>query len=80
MRCKSTDFFLISQIICCNFVDMKKKIIQSAGLISVATGVGLFAIHGLLLPHNNLLLLSGLTLVLAGVVAHVVITKRSSKY
>ena len=39
-----------------------------------------FAIHGLLLPHNNLLLLSGLTLVLAGVVAHVVITKRSSKY
>ena len=72
MRCKSTDFFLISQIICCNFADMKKKIIQSA--------VGLFAIHGLLLPHNNLLLLSGLTLVLAGVVAHVVITKRSSKY
>lgn len=59
---------------------MKKKIIQSAGLISVATGVGLFVIHGLLLPHNNLLLLSGLTLVLAGVVAHVVITKRSSKY
>ncbi|HAE07738.1 MAG TPA: hypothetical protein DCG20_05675 [Prevotella sp.] len=59
---------------------MKKKIIQSAGLISVAAGVGLFAIHGLLLPHNNLLLLSGLTLVLAGVVAHVVITKRSSKY
>lgn len=36
---------------------MKKKIIQSAGLISVAAGVGLFAIHGLLLPHNNLLLL-----------------------
>ena len=25
MRCKSTDFFLISQIICCNFADMKKK-------------------------------------------------------
>ena len=73
MRCKSTDFFLISQIICCNFADMKKKIIQSAGLISVAAGVGLFAIH-------NLLLLSGLTLVLAGVVTHVVITKRSSKY
>lgn len=59
---------------------MKKKIIQSTGLISVATGIGLFAIHGLLLPHNNLLLLSGLTLVLAGVVTHVVITKRSSKY
>ena len=59
---------------------MKKKIIQSAGLISDATGVAIFAIHCLLMPNNNLLLLSGLTLVLAGVVTHVVITKRSSKY
>ena len=59
---------------------MKKKIIQSAGLISVALGVALFVIHGSLFPHSNILLLSGLTLVLAGVVGHVVITKRSSKY
>lgn len=80
MRCKSTEFFSIYQIICSNFARMIRKYTRLIGPCAIAASIILFAIHAAFARGNNFVLLSALFLVLAGVALYVTKIKHDSQY
>lgn len=80
MRCKSTEFFSIYQIICSNFARMIRKYTKLIGPCAIVAGIMLFAIHAAFARGNNTILLSALFLVLAGVALYVANIKHDSQY
>lgn len=80
MRCKSTEFFSIYQIICSNFARMIRKYTKHIGPCAIAAGIILFAVHAAFARGNNAILLVALFLVLAGVALYIARIKHDSQY